>query len=775
LKIIKNDRLWCHRWPVALLLVAVATLVSCGARDEGAEQAEPETSVREVPPDDVRFVGSAGCVECHREQYLQWSGSHHDLAMGHADGSTVLADFSDVTFSHFGVTSHFFRKDGRFFVRTEGLDGTPDDFEIKYTFGVEPLQQYLIEFPGSRLQSLTIAWDTGEGRWFHLYPDEKITHDDPLHWTGRYQSWNLMCAECHSTNLRKGYDPKTDSYQTTWSEIDVGCEACHGPGSAHVEWARGLPEGQPPPTAAEGLVVDFRPVGSQTELEVCAPCHSRRHQVSDDPRHGRPFLDDFMPELLRAGLYHADGQILEEVYVYGSFLQSRMYRWGVRCSDCHEPHSLTLVAPGDALCVQCHREQLDPRFPTLLLKSYNTPAHHFHPPWSSGARCVDCHMLAKNYMVVDPRHDHSFRVPRPDLSLKLGTPNTCNACHADRSAEWAADVVAEWYGPSRRQDPHFGEAIAAGRAGAAEAEAALVVLAADIEQPAIVRATALELLQGYGREGVTAMITATRDQDPLVRAAAVGGLDHAPTQLRAKPLVPRLEDPVRAVRTEAARVLASVSRELLNPEQRDALEGALAEYREAQGAQADMPAGRLNLAVLHESLEEPTLAEREYRTALRLDADFLLARFNLANLYNRLGRNADAEAVLREGIERAPDEGELHYSLGLLLVEEQRLDEAEETLARATELLPDRARPRYNRALLLQQLGRTTQAEQALLEAQQLDARDPDILYALVVFYAQQQDWSRALPYARALTEISPGAPGPQQLLRQIQKQISSR
>jgi tetratricopeptide (TPR) repeat protein len=300
------------------------------------------------------------------------------------------------------------------------------------------------------------------------------------------------------------------------------------------------------------------------------------------------------------------------------------------------------------------------------------------------------------------------------------------------------------------------------------------VLAADIEQPAIVRATALELLQGYGREGVTAMITATRDQDPLVRAAAVGGLDHAPTQLRAKPLVPRLEDPVRAVRTEAARVLASVSRELLNPEQRDALEGALAEYREAQGAQADMPAGRLNLAVLHESLEEPTLAEREYRTALRLDADFLLARFNLANLYNRLGRNADAEAVLREGIERAPDEGELHYSLGLLLVEEQRLDEAEETLARATELLPDRARPRYNRALLLQQLGRTTQAEQALLEAQQLDARDPDILYALVVFYAQQQDWSRALPYARALTEISPGAPGPQQLLRKIQKQISS-
>jgi tetratricopeptide (TPR) repeat protein len=424
--------------------------------------------------------------------------------------------------------------------------------------------------------------------------------------------------------------------------------------------------------------------------------------------------------------------------------------------------------------VQCHREQLDPRFPTLLLKNYNTTTHHFHPPWSSGARCVACHMLARNYMVVDPRYDHSFRVPRPDLSVKLGTPNTCNACHADRSAEWAADVVAEWYGPSRRQGPHFGEVIAAGRTGADDAEAALVELAGDVEQPAIVRATALELLQGYGREGVAAMITATRDQDPLVRAAAVAGLDHAPPQLRAKPLVPRLEDPVRAVRTEAARVLTSMSRELVNPEQRDALEGALAEYREAQVAQADMPAGRLNLAVLHESLEEPALAEREYQTALRLDPDFLPARFNLANLYNRLGRNADAEAVLREGIKRAPNEGELHYSLGLLLAEEERLDEAEETLARATELLPDRARPRYNRALLLQQLGRSTQAEHALVKAHELDSRDADILYALVVFYVQQEDWSRALPYARALTDLSPGAPGPQQLLQRIRKQLSA-
>jgi tetratricopeptide (TPR) repeat protein len=254
----------------------------------------------------------------------------------------------------------------------------------------------------------------------------------------------------------------------------------------------------------------------------------------------------------------------------------------------------------------------------------------------------------------------------------------------------------------------------------------------------------------------------------------VGGLEPLPAERRLASAAPLLNDPSRAVRVEAARVLASVSANLFDATQWQAFEAALEEYREAQLAQADLPPARLNLAVLHERLGKPALAEREYQTALRFNPGFLPARFNLANLYNRLGRNADAEAVLREGLRHAPDEGELHYSLALLLAEERRLDEAAEHLGRAVELLPRRARLLYNLGLLLQRLDRNADAERALLEAHELGTGDPDILYALAVFYAQQESWARALPYAQELAELAPQAPAAQQLLERIRGETRS-
>jgi len=762
---------------VLLLATALAALLACSS---GEETSKPDTPSSPAPgwERSPGFAGSASCIDCHREAYQAWSGSHHDLAMQVASEDTVLGDFDDATFTHLGVTSRFYRRDGGFFVQTEGPDGELAEFEILYTFGVENLQQYLIGFPGGRLQALGIAWDTrprqeGGGHWFHLYPEERIAPGDPLHWTGRYQTWNAMCAECHSTNLRERYDPDSDSYATAWDEIDVSCETCHGPGKAHAEWAEEAKRLGVPASGDHRLLVDFKAGDSRYEVDVCAPCHSRRHLVSGEDRAGRPFLDDFMPVTLREGLYHADGQVLEEVYVYGSFLQSRMYHRGVRCVDCHDPHSLQLLAIGNALCLRCHNEAPDPRFPTMILKNYDTPGHHFHPAGKPGTECVDCHMPATTYMVVDPRRDHSLKVPRPDLSVALGTPNPCSGCHADQPAQWSADWVVKWYGPERRRDPHFAEAIAAGRAGDPAAFEPLAALADDAEQPAIVRATALELLSQYGPPALDPLTAATRDQGPLLRATAAAGLVRLPPEQRLAAL-PLLEDPIRAVRVEAARVLAELPSDHFDPAQLRAFEAALAEYREAQLAMADMPGGRLNLAVLYAQRGEPELAVKAYRTALRMDPDFLPARANLANLYNGMGRNDAAEQLLREGIERAPDEGELHYSLGLLLAEEKRLEEAQEALSRAASLLPHRARVRYNQALALQQLGRRSEARAALQKARRIDPRDPAVAYALAVFYAQQGQWEQALPHARDLIALAPGEPGPQRLLRSIERELEA-
>jgi tetratricopeptide (TPR) repeat protein len=753
-------------------LLALVLPIDAGAQAAPLTDSAWPRQVLGIGADAVPFVDNDVCQQCHPQAFQAWLGSHHERAMQPATPQTVLGDFNDASFDHQGVTSRFFTKGEKFFVHTQGPDGQLADFEIQYTFGVEPLQQYLIPLPGGRLQSLSIAWDAQQQRWFHLYPNEAVKPGEPLHWTGLYQTWNVMCAECHSTNLRKRYDAESNTYQTTWSAINVSCQACHGPGGRHVTWAQNAARTSPDSYQDAGLVVDFKQLSRREQVDQCARCHSRRHSISPDDQHGRPLLDDFVPERLRAGLYHADGQILEEVYVYGSFLQSKMYHAGVACTDCHQPHSLTLRASGNALCTHCHQAQPDrKRFPTLSAKVYDTRAHHFHASDSPGARCVNCHMPARTYMVLDDRRDHSLRIPRPDLSAQFGTPDVCSGCHVGRTPAWAAGVLKQWYGD--KTSPHYTETFVAGREGRAGAVVPLTQLAGADEQPAIVRATALDLLGQYGSTGARAIVPALTAPDPLLRTAAVGSLEGFPPEAKLEVAAPLLQDPIRAVRVEAARVLASVPSQRFTPAQRQHFETALGEFLAAQMAEADMPGAHLNLGVIEAQQGHLTTAVQSYQTALQLDPGFLPARFNLANLYNQMGRNTEAEEVLRQGLQVAPEEeGELLYSLGLLLAEEQRLEEAAEILRQASTRLPRRVRVHYNYGLTLQHLGRREAAETALRTAHQIEPTDADVLQALTIFYVQARRWKQAATYAEQLVRLYPNAPGPRQMLDDIRQQL---
>jgi len=755
-----------------LLLALACVLAACGpgdappgARPDAGAARDTEAS---APSGRAAFVGGERCAACHPTEAAAWRGSHHDLAMQVADESTVLGDFDDAELPDSPTRMRFFRRGGRFLVEAENPDGAPAEYEVKYVFGVDPLQQVLVEFPGGRLQPLPVGWDVAQERWFSLEQGERLPPGDPFHWTGRYQSWNAMCAECHSTDLRKNYDAATDSYSTDWSEIDVSCEACHGPGAAHVAKAEAAEA-----SGAE-LAVRFDPEHPRSEIESCAPCHALRSQVSAEDLHGRPLLDDFAPQTLREGAYHPDGQILQEVYEYGSFLQSRMYAKGVRCSDCHDPHSLRLRAEGDALCLRCHSETPNPEFPSLRARRYDTPEHHHHGADSEGARCVACHMPERSYMVVDPRHDHSLRIPRPDLSRKIGTPNACNACHTDRDPAWAEAALARWFGPDRSQEAHYGEVLAAARARDPKAGPALLALARDATQPAIVRASAVELLPGYGPDAVEALDLASSDPEEIVRLAAVRSLDALPFELRIDPARRALADPKRAIRLEAARSLGPLASDFLGPAERHALRTALGEYESLQLAAADLGSSHHNLALLAEAGGDPQRAEREYRTALRLDPGFQPARVNLATLLNKLRRNEEALALLREAREREPEDGEIHYSLGLLLAEEGQLEAAEVELARASELLGGRARIRYNHGLALQQLGRSEEALVELQAALEATPEDRDILRALVTLHAQANEWERALPHARALAQHHPGE-GSRSLLLRVEDEAAKR
>ena len=742
-----------------ILFLILMTSNACQPSGESTTRAPAQTIDLSL----ASFLKNKTCKECHIKEFREWSKTHHDLAMQEATGESVLGLFENTRFNHFGVTSRFFKKKGRFFVNTDGPDGTLHDFEIKYILGMDPLQQVLIEMDDGRLQALTIAWDIRNQRWFHLYPDHPTPYNNPLHWTNRFQNLNSRCGECHTTNFRKGYDTLTDRYQSTWTEMNVSCQSCHGPGEFHVIWAKEQKTGGDLDTPNKGLLVDFNPDDVLKEIETCARCHSRRHSISPVYQPGRPFLDNFVPALLSEDLYHPDGQIIEEVYVYGSFIQSKKIDKGVGCSDCHHPHTLKLKASGNRLCVRCHQSN----------REYDTPKHHFHKTNSAGAQCINCHMPTRKTRVIDTHHDHSFRVPRPDLSIKIGTPNACNDCHLDQSIEWARETVQRWYG-SKEKPRHFGEVLAAGRLGSEDAETRLVKLVRNKNQPSIVRATALDLLQYYGIEGVAVMMNMLIDDDPLVRVAAVGGLDRLSPRERPQWAAPLLKDPIRAVRIETARVLTSIPQDYLNEKQKLSFETALTEYIETQKAHADRPSAQLNLGIIYSNMGKTGKAEEAYQTAIRLAPDFLPPRFNLANFYNGLGRNDEAEQQLRLIIQQFPKSGEAHYSLGLLLAELGNLKESAAELTLAAGLLPEEARVHYNYALALQHLGRQNEATTALLIAEKLTPNDPSIVNAVASHYMQEGEWRKALPYAQKLVELLPNAPGPPQMVEKIQSELNA-
>jgi Tfp pilus assembly protein PilF len=714
-----------------------------------------------VPGNVATFAGSKKCMDCHRAEYDKWQNSHHDRAMEVASDETVLGDFNNAVVEFHGVASRFYRKDNKYFVHTQGPAGEMDEFEITHTFGWYPLQQYLIPFPGGRLQCLPIAWDVKKKKWYHLYPDAPIDPKDWLYWTNAGQNWNGMCAECHSTNLKMNYDIESNSYKTTWSEIDVSCEACHGPSSLHVEWAE-LPDMARPQSANYELVVKTKGMDSRQQVELCAPCHSRR-AILGDYTHAEPdLLDSMLPSLLDPELYFADGQILEEVYVYGSFTQSKMYSRNVRCSDCHDVHSIKKVKEGNALCLQCHRAGI-----------YDTKAHHFHKKKGekgepikstdgkvlfnvgSGAECVQCHMPERAYMVIDYRADHSFRIPRPDLSMKLGTPNACNRCHFEKSNQWSDEYITKWYGPGRKA--HYGTILAQGRESSADAHKDLLKLASDPLYPVIVRSTALSLLAHYpGEETNSAYKLALMDNEALIRRTAADGLRVSDLKHQTELLASMLYDPVKAVRIEAARRIAEIPDPPLDSRQKEVFQASLEEYQESMGYSADFAFGRYNLGNLYAALRQPEKAIKSYKAAIKIDNLFYPAKVNLAMLYNQRGKNDKAEILLREVVASHPEMYEVNYSLGLLLAEEEKYTEAANYLKQAAAGMPDRARIHYNLGLLLQHLKKDSDAESSLLKAQELEPDNFDYLYALADFYLKRRKLIKAKRFAKEMVARHP-------------------
>ena len=705
------------------------------------------------------FTGGKACIECHQKEYRLWKGSDHDSAMAVASDTSVVGDFNNAEFTFNGRTSKFYKRAGKFYVYTEGPGGIMKEFMVAYTFGIRPLQQYLIPFENGKYQCLPIAWNTKTQKWFQMaamvYKPEDLKPDNWLYWTNQAQNWNSMCAECHSTNLQKNFNLETKSYNTTWVDIDVNCEACHGPGSAHIDWAR-LPEMGRPQDVNTGLVVKTSKITSRQYVESCAPCHARRSSFGPYDHTHSEFSNYAVPQLPTRPSYHIDGQFKDEDYEYGSFTQSKMYMKDVRCGDCHDPHSLKRKFEGSALCLQCHKAE-----------DYNTKNHHFHKSKGEagtsfvnkrgeklgpgdGELCRDCHMPGQYYMGVDKRYDHSLRIPRPDLSISLGTPNACVNCHDDKTNQWALQWVNKWYGEKKKA--HYGTVLADADAGKAGADSGLLRIINSNLYPEIIRATAIGYLSAYqSAKAQDAVQKALNDPDPLLRHAATENYVAVDSATLFSNLAPLLNDPVRSVRMETANRLMTFNKSKFNEIQYKAFTKALDEYRKSLEYVADFPTGRYNLGNYYSKLSDWAKAEENYREAIAIDNLFSPAKVNLAIIYYQQGKTEPAEMLFRDLVANHPDITDGYYYLALLYGEQKKYTEAIALLETATTKAGNNSRMYYNLGLLYQMTNQNEKCETTLLKGLSTYPGNFDILYALFAFQMKQNNPAKAATYIEQL------------------------
>jgi len=744
---------------------SLGALVSCSqSTDDFQSDSQGNVSQRNIRSDD--YVGSETCAQCHAQAHEKWQESHHFHAMELPTEKTVRADFNDSTFENYGITSKFYRSDEKFMVETENEEGEMQSFEVAYTFGWDPLQQYLVKFPDGRLQVLPTCWDVEKKQWYHIYPDEKISSSDPLFWTRSLQNWDHMCADCHSTNLHKEFDFSSQTFATKYSEINVACESCHGPGREHVEHAR---SGMGWEGASTYLLADVNS-SNVAQIESCAKCHARRSMVHPYHHAGDRFLDYFLPEVtqpwspeMQAPTYHVDGQIDDEVYVYGSYIQSKMFHQGVKCTDCHDAHTTKLYHYDNQLCTRCH--QPDDKNPA----GYDNPGHHFHEMGTAGASCVECHMPHKNYMVIDDRRDHSIRIPRPDLSAKYGHPNACTNCHQDKSFQWAADSIERIKGPHRPKEARHPAAFHAYRAGLPEAENLLIDTSLDSDAPAFTQSGALLALRSFISDAATEeAVRQLESNQSIVRVAALSKLESLPPAERFSHAVHLLDDSSRAVRTEAARILSSVPDSLFAPLQKDLFLAAFNELKARYESNLDRAESHLSLGILAENQGEVVQAEQHYRDALIRDDLFVPARMNLATLLSGQGRNDEAEQHLRDSLRIQPTWGQVHYSLGLLIAEDkERLPEAIRTLERAAGYWPENPRVTFNLGIAYWQDNRVNEALRSFEHSIRLEPGNPEFRQRISELLAQNGRWDEAVPHLRVLTELVPDRPDLNRFLEQ--------
>ena len=757
-----------------LMILIIFSIISCNSKKE-KEYSPLQISLNNHKHDEG-FIGSKNCIECHQTEYNDWMGSDHQLAMQLPTDSTVLGDFNNSKYTIYGVTSTFFKRDSLFIINTQGPDGKYHDYEVKYTFGVYPLQQYLVIFPKGKLQVLTPFWDSrikedGGQKWQHLYPDEFIASHDELNWGRPLQNWNYMCAECHSTNVKKNYNPDTQTYNTTFDEINVSCEACHGPGDLHEKWAKDTLQ----IVDNMGLVFDImdrdpslwnidpetakvtrsKPRTSNMQVEWCGRCHSRRSQLTDDYTFGKMLEHTHQLAYLDYPIYNDDGTNNDEVYVYGSFLQSKMYAKGVTCKDCHNVHSGELKGGKENVCFQCH-----------MPSKYKSTEHHKHKEDGEGSSCISCHLPKITIMVVDPRSDHSMRIPRPDISVKTGATNACNNCHTDKSNEWSLTAFKGWYGNKYDTISHFGFAFHNIRTNKPDAQSDLNKVINDKDMANIVVGTAIRY-QDYNNNPLAFqnLKMALSSSSPLVRRAGLESLRSLPKEQQYKYALPLANDTIYGVRNMVNGLIYDMPTANLPAEQIATVKKARKEYINQLLYYQDRSFGLSSLGIAALNLGKQEQAEKYFKNAIALDTLNLIVKINYADLKRMQGKNKECIALLKEVLAIDKTFSAAYQGLAFAYIRIGDKPKAFETLATAKKMVINDPQNHYYYAVMQNDSGNSKEAIATIKEALKIYPNNEQLLTLAYSIYSNRGESKKAKNILNTLVKVFPNSNQYQQII----------
>jgi hypothetical protein len=674
------------RWPNLLIVAASASLLTTFLYAQAPA----------APVGGDAYVGSRACQRCHEPEHESWSQTLHVQMTKPVGEARVLGDFRPGTrLEQYGRAYAMEARDGHYFISVARGGRPAEKFEVNYTLGARRFQGYLSKLPDGRIYVLPVFWHNDTQRWIDWKEITPIP-DDPDH--DLRQIWNVTCVNCHATNLVRNFSPATNTFATTWTEMGVGCEACHGPGAPHValmnEWEKN-PSGRRPNENIR--IFSFAP-GSATPrqaFDACGYCHGNKNNVFFGFKPGDRYEDYALPFLISQpipandpqGEFWPDGRPSRFNRPQALTLTGCFKNGQATCTSCHKLHGtpndhalkVPVENPGgghtsqsDQLCTQCHvvgagvdsrsakaslqqlSGQVAERQPTEIP---DLAAHTHHAPDSQGSRCVECHMSDVNWRLITRRRDHTFQPPVPEMTSRFGVPNACTTCHEDRSPEWAASTMDRWYANGERRRAVVTMSDTFYRAGTGDASVLPDVarLALDRSRGMLVRASAAEFAgqliviargstvsQPVDSSIINALIGAAADPEPAVRITAVRALSFTGDRRAAPVLAAHLGDDARLVRVSAAEGLMDLGLTRLEGDQGRALSLAQDEWSASLKTFNDISADHATLGWLDAARGYGEDAAKELRTAIALDPTDARPHVYLGIMAARLGQLDEA-------------------------------------------------------------------------------------------------------------------------------------